>query len=156
MIIKVDDRRWKQMMKDLLMSETVQAQAGFFDGKTPAIYDGKSEADIMAINEYGAKIKGGNIPPRRAIGKVARQKVKKLRKGAVMQMGHVLRGRKVNMKWQGQILQEGIANNINNPTGMRRNKARTIKNKGFDNPLTETGHLGSSVTTREIKNVRNS
>lgn len=156
MTYKVDDRVWQKLINSLAQSETIQVQAGFFDGKTPEIYNGKSEADIMTINEYGAKLKGGNIPPRRAIGKIARQKRKQLARLAGLQGTRMIRSLQPNLSFHGQLMKTAIADNINSPTGMRRNKASTISKKGFNNPLTETGHLGSSVDKREVRHVRNS
>jgi hypothetical protein len=148
-MLKVDDRVWKKMMKDLLLTEKPKAQAGFFDGIAPEVYRGKSEADIMAINEFGAQIKGGGrIPPRRAIGKIARQKHKMFKRLSAMHLSRALNGGRPNLKVFGTLMKEAIANNINSPTGMVRNKKSTIRSKGFNNPLTETGHLGASVKDR--------
>lgn len=150
-MIKVDDRVWQKMMKDLLVTEKQKAQAGFFDAKTPSVYRGKSEADIMNINEYGAHLKNGSkIPPRRAIGKVARQKHKVFKKLSAMHFRRVINGGRVNLKPFGKVMNQAISDNINSPTGMIRNKKSTIRSKGFNNPLTETGHLGSSVEDRVI------
>ena len=154
MTYKVDDRVWQKLIKTLLESEKQSTQAGFFDGKTPAIYNGKSEADIMAINEFGATLKSGYIPSRRAIGKVGKQKRKQLAKLSRIQGIRMIRSQKVNLGMHGKLLKSGIASNINNLTGMRRNKASTSRKKGFNNPLTDTGHLGSSVTSREVRDVR--
>lgn len=155
-MVTVDDRVWQKMIKDLLTSEQVKTQAGFFDGITPEAYNGKSEADIMAINEFGAPLihNGGRIVPRRAIGKISRQKRKVLARAAAIQGSRIIRGQKINLDIAGSIMQKGISDNINSPTGMRRNMASTARRKGFNNPLTETGHLGSSVTKRTIRNGR--
>lgn len=148
---KVDDRVWQKMMKDLMATEKKKAQAGFFDGKAPEVYRGKSEADIMAINEFGAQLKGGaRIPPRRAIGKIARQKHKMFKRLSAMHLKRALTGGRPNLSVFGKLMNDAIANNINNSTGMIRNRKSTIRSKGFDNPLTDTNHLGSSVKDRVI------
>lgn len=152
MSYQVDDKIWQKMMVSLLQSESKVTQAGFFGGKTPAVYRGKSEADIMTINEYGSK--KAKIPPRRAIGKLPRQKRKVIATAASLQGIRMIRSFQPNLGIIGSLMKNAIAANINNPTGMRRNTNSTARKKGFNNPLTHTGHLGSNVTSREVRNDR--
>ncbi len=154
---KVDDREWKKMVKKLGLLASLEVDVGFINTSPKEIYDGMSAAEVMAINEFGAKAHGVNIPARPAIGQYARSLSRGRGRKDLSVADQSVRSMRtflVNLGNPRHVLSpiedkmvEGLRSRI---TGgqYKRNSYNTVYKKGFNHPLVHTGNLPSEVSGR--------
>lgn len=148
---KLDDRKWRQIKKELLGMEKLFTLVGIQEGVNDP--EGTSLALIAASNEFGTQ--DGHIPERpwmrgwfdankTRIEKVAANLVKKV-------IDRKITGQKA-IKLLGEWATGQMKKSI---TALRTppNAASTIRKKGSSNPLIDTGYMRSSVTHKEVKNM---
>lgn len=145
------------ILKRLEMAENLEVRWGFLDAKYGDDNEYHYVAQVAKWQEEGTK--GGHIPPRpffkTNIARIlAPADPKGYRVHSVMKS--VISGVMLNKYRQnflepvGKVLQEALQEEIldfNNP----RNSDTTIKRKGFDDPLIETGVMYDSVSYKIVR-----
>lgn len=125
------------------------AQAGYYDNKHPTA--GISYAYLASIHEYGTR--DGRIPQRDFITQAyldwmmsAKGDAEKAARDIIYK-GIPVRVVLKKMAEEGATFITNAAYTFNSPS----NAASTIRNKGFDNPLIETGKLANGVKNKVVK-----
>lgn len=156
MEVVVDDREWQKMMVNLANLSKEAMDVGFMDTKPKKIYDGLSAAEVMTIQEWGAKGKGVKIPARNAMRGYFRSlrgnggaNSSKMHPFILRIANKVIRqGYHLNsLKPIANPLKEGLKKNITGGDFVD-NKASTVRGKGFNHPLVHTGNLSNEVSTK--------
>ena len=133
--IKIDD---KKMLK-ALMKQKATLEVGFW-GDTYS--DGESVASVAAFNEFG----GGYTPPRPFMRNCVKRNKRKWR-NAVQDRLPVTMDAKKTFQTLGEDMVEDLKMEIYR-TNTPPNAPSTIKRKGFNKPLIDTGKMVSSVRMR--------
>tara|TARA_R110000744_G_C19371770_1_gene563155 strand:+ start:27916 stop:28446 length:531 start_codon:yes stop_codon:yes gene_type:complete len=159
--VEIDTTRWSAMKKRLLKDQNLEVQVGAFSG---ARY-GKGNnnlpvAQVMQWNEEGhrngGRYDGTYTPPRPFM----RTFFFALHKSPVFQKFLALRIKGIfegTHSWRnmyedaGEFVEEGLKMTVDK-WSTPPNKASTIKEKGFNDPLIETGKMRNSIKYR-IKKV---
>lgn len=125
------------------------AQAGYYDNKHPTA--GISYAYLASIHEYGTR--DGRIPQRDFITQAYLDWIMSI-KGDAEKAAKDIIYRKIPVKTalkrvaeEGAIFITNAAYRFDSPS----NAPSTISNKGFDNPLVETGKLANGVKSKVVK-----
>lgn len=125
------------------------AQAGYYDNKHPTA--GISYAYLASIHEYGTR--DGRIPQRDFITKAYLDWITSIKGDAekaakdIIYRGIPVRTALKNIADEGALFITNAAYSFDSPA----NAQSTINNKGFDNPLIETGKLANGVKTKVVK-----
>ena len=133
--IKIDD---KEILKMIKKQKPARLSVGFWDD----VYDGKgiSVAAVAAFNEFG----GGHTPPRPFMHWTVKNRNRKWRnivRDILPQYAHDI---KKVMSVLGEYASEDLSDVIRIWT-RPPNAPSTIKKKGFNDPLVETGKMMNSV-----------
>jgi len=130
--IKIDD---KEILKKLAKQKAILS-VGFWGD----IYsDGKSVASVAAFNEYG----GGHTPPRPFMRNCVKRNRRKWRNSVQDRLPVIL-----DMKKMAQELGEDMVEDLKYEiylTNTPPNAPSTVKRKGFNKPLIDTGKMVNSV-----------
>lgn len=143
-------------------------QVGWFDGKThPGTLEEDNplpEATVAAIVHNGAKVNNGfgkgikiEIPSRPFFVQASGIRGRNMKSSLRKRLGEIMRGRRPS----GALLSIGrdfrrdakktMATWPTSGIKSRRNAKSTIRRKGFDRALHETGHLRKSMDVRKVK-----
>lgn len=133
--IKIDDKKIFKALK----KQKATLEVGFWDD---TYSDGKSVASVAAFNEYG----GGNTPPRPFMRNCVKRNRKKWR-NAVQDILPVNLDIKKTFQTLGEDMVEDLKYEIY-ATNTPPNAPSTVKRKGFNKPLIDTGKMVSSVRMR--------
>lgn len=145
--VSIDTSFWREVVKNVKTHQHDRMRYGWFNSYHPS---GNPTAQVAKWNEEGHATPSGNIsPPRPMIRVGAAPKVKDLVSTTIERsltrvvMGESDWREELNRIGQGaeKILKEEIWS-WTDP----KNSPMTIKLKGFDDPLVETGQMASQVT----------
>lgn len=141
--LTADGRRFQKMLQEL---DTLEVRVGFQHGKA-AEEDGTDVCDVAAWNELGTV----NMPSRPFLRKSVDENESKIHSFLKSKKGDLVRGvsagqilKEIGI-FQKDLIQEKITNGSFTP-----NAASTIRKKGSDKPLIDTGRMRQSVNY-EIK-----
>ena len=130
--IKIDDKEIYKALKN----QSATLKVGFWDD---TYSDGESVASVATFNEYG----GGHTPPRPFMRNCAKRNKRKWRNNVQDRLPVIL-----DMKKMAQELGEDIVEDLRFEiyrTNTPPNAPSTIKRKGFNKPLIETGKMVNSI-----------
>ncbi len=136
----------KKKMKSITQ---YSAQAGYYDNKHPTA--GISYAYLASIHEYGTR--DGRIPQRDFITRAYLDWATSIKDDAekaardIIYRGVPVRTALKKIADEGAVFITNAAYSFDSPA----NAASTIRKKGFDNPLIETGKLANGVKTKVVK-----
>jgi phage gpG-like protein len=141
-----DDRLWRRLRDRIKGIGTAYVKVGIVGSGAQADHNGLTNAELMAIHEYGAP--KANIPARKPIRRtfadkrdelrgIQRKLAKALLRGT-MDVDHALG---VLGAWGAGAIKKTIADGLEPPL-----KEATIKRKGSSTPLVDTGQLINSIT----------
>lgn len=158
MSVKVDKSVWNNLKKGLRALDDYSIDTGWFSGQNyGSDNDSLPMAFVAAMNELGhvnrsdAAIPGAITPPRpfMRIGFTAFLKTSSSQKAFQSVIESVMRGQSAfsAMERVTPMLGQGLRQIMNNWTAPP-NAALTIKLKGFDDPLKETGQLIANANSR--------
>lgn len=123
-----------------LTGQNVIVRVGFLEG---ARYpDGKPVAMIAAIQEYGAPSVG--IPPRPFFRNMIKDKSEEWPAGIAIQLKETDYDAPMTMARTGEAIAGQLRQSIID-TNMPPLAESTIRRKGFDKPLVDTGHMLNSI-----------
>jgi len=145
-------------MKALKESNGKKVEAGWFEsdryGATKKDSTGTSVAKIARINEFGATITRGEVTyqiPARPFMRSAWLKFRADRKKIQAKIAKQIIEKKITGEQAlgeiGNILEGYIVGSIRDG-GWQGNADSTIKKKGFDKPLIDTGHMWKTVNSK--------
>lgn len=147
--VKSNLRGLAALKKKIKTMSQYSAQAGYYDNKHPTA--GISYAYLASIHEYGTR--DGRIPQRDFITKAyldwATSINDEAKKAAIsiIYKGIPVRTALKGIADDGALFITNAAYSFDSPA----NAASTIQNKGFDNPLIETGKLANGVKSKVVK-----
>lgn len=130
--IKIDD---KDIFK-ALKKQKATLEVGFWDD---TYSDGESVASVAAFNEYG----GGNTPPRPFMNNCFKRNKRKWVKNVRDRLPVTLDAKKT-FQTLGEDMIEDLRMEIYR-TNTPPNAPSTVKRKGFNKPLIDTGKMVSSI-----------
>jgi len=130
--IKIDDKEIYKALK----KQSATLKVGFWDD---TYSDGKSVAGIATFNEYG----GGHTPPRPFMRNCVKRNRKKWR-NVVQDILPVNLNIKKTFQTLGEDMVEDLRMEIYR-TNTPPNAPSTIKRKGFNKPLIDTGKMVNSI-----------
>lgn len=150
--IKIDNRPWKKIERNLKRGSNRVVRTGFFDGTYP---DGISVPQVAAWNEEGHLTGGGGYSPPRPfirIGFIGRIEKSKLRK-YLPYVNQIALG-KITWVTLNKLIAEDMTELMKisilewkSPP----NSPMTIAKKGFNDPLIETGLMYDRVKSRIVR-----
>ena len=134
-------------LKDLAqkVSNPGTLRVGFLSGATYP--DGTSVAMVAAIHNYGAPAAG--IPPRPFFSNVVAKGKKKWGNALVTLLKDNDFDARRALELMGEGIRGEIQNEINNGS-FAPLKPATVRRKGFDKPLIDTGHMVNSVDSEIV------
>ena len=146
--VKVDDRKWQRIKKQLFKLNKAYTLVGIFSGETRE--EGLTNAEIAFINEFGTN--DGHIPERpfmRGWFDSHRKQIEKVAEKFYKQVVDEKMTADMALKrlgeWYTGELKKSITNLKTPP-----NAPVTIRLKGSSNPLIDTGQMRNSVTHKEV------
>lgn len=137
------DRGMKKIIAELLKSQNIQAVSGIFEESTN---NGKPVAHYAAANEFGAKLKNGEIPARPFVRPSVDENKAAISADLEAALGSILNGKSARSALksvadaQARRIQKKIKSNVPPP-----NARSTIKAKGHSRTLIDTGAMLRSV-----------
>ncbi len=138
--VKERDSNYKKIVENLKRLNKKSVKAGVFsdagkeDNGTPIV-------DVAIYNEYGTR-----FIPSRPFVRIATEKNKKMwLDGAEQVVDNVIDGQKANFSNLGKQMVENIREVIGDKGLLVPNAPSTIRRKGHDLPLIETGKLKKSI-----------
>ena len=130
------------VLQQLESIKAMHVRAGVLEGATYP--DGTSVASVAADNEYGGPENPARSFMRRTV--IERSGVWKDGFAKLMQSNPP----EVALEKLGQQMVKDIKNTIKAIGAEGGNSKETIKRKGFDKPLTDSGHMGRSIDSEVV------
>jgi len=127
-----------------------QALVGWFEDTSITYESGLKTWEVAFVNQYGDP--ENKVPPRN-ITDVAVENARSAGAEDVLSQSvteYVYNGGKFDIEKTAYMLQEAMFDRVVN-ISQPPNAARTVKNKGFNDPLVESGNLAETVSFKVIK-----
>lgn len=145
--VKKNTKVLKDIEKKLIKASHDAVQVGFFDGKLHPSGD-MTIAEVAAIQEFGTR----EVPERpfmRTTIMKDREFVTYLENGISTIIWGVKPNAKQGLKGAGQVLAEAMKESVETWTTPINSRA-TVRRKGFNDPLVETGTMRENISWRLV------
>jgi len=143
--LTVDTKKWDKLKKDLQQLDRIKLQLGWFGTHYGSENDNLPHAYVAAINEEGTE----KIPPRPFMRVGLKQELKTDTKAFATMIHSVVSGKSVmNAAKTASPAFVAMLKKIMNEWSSPPNAPRTVAEKGFNNPLIDTGELRDSIQVK--------
>jgi hypothetical protein len=151
--LKINNKPWKRIQTNLKRGGNQIIRVGFFDGRYPS---GISVPMVAAWNEEGHMTGWGNYSPPRPFIRVGFMKEIRQRKWLIKYLPYVERIAKGTMTWKtlNQLIAKEFVDIMKKHIldwDTPPNSALTIKLKGFNDPLINTGRMYDRVKAKVVR-----
>lgn len=153
------DRGWMRILDNVQKLGTIQVKVGAVGRDAMRKHPSRKEtvADVLLWNEFGARNhQGERTPARMPLRRTftsTNQAVYAMGLGVAHRAVTLKQSATTAMRWMGEQAVDAIRVTI--AKGLKpNNAARTVKRKGFDHPLIETGVLWASMAYRLIRDAK--
>lgn len=144
--LKVDKSKWEKLRKELNSLDNVKIKLGWFEGSNyGSENDNLSHAYIAALQEEGSE----KIPPRPFMRVGLKQELKTDTKAFAMMIQSVASGKSaLSAAKTASPAFVAMLKKIMSEWSSPPNAPRTVADKGFNNPLIDTGELRDSIQVK--------
>lgn len=143
--LTVDTKKWDKLKKDLQQLDRIKLQLGWFDSHYGSENDNLPHAYVASLQEEGSE----KIPPRPFMRVGLKQELKTDTKAFAMMIQSVASGKSgLSAAKTASPAFVAMLKKIMNEWSSPPNAPRTVAEKGFNNPLIDTGELRDSIQVK--------
>lgn len=151
--LTINNKPWKRIERNLKRGGNQIVRVGFFDGMYP---NGVSVPMVAAWNEEGHRTGWGGYSPPRPFIRVGFMKEIKQRKWLIKYLPYVHRIAQGTMTWKSlnQLIAQELVDIMKKNIldwDTPQNSSTTIKIKGFNDPLINTGRMYDRVKAKVVR-----